>query len=107
MYRLTQVQFLVLAVLANRPMHLYAIRQEIIELTDHTYYPTSSTLKKAAQVLEKKGHLEECQSNPHYWLKALRGVPYELTDEGRWRLKNEVAMYFRACQIIRIWLERV
>ena len=105
MYRLTQIQFLVMAVLARQPMHLYAVRQEIIELTGHTYYPTSSTLKKATRVLMRAGHIEECHSNPNYWLKARRGVPYELTRQGRHRLEGEVSMYFGACQMIRGWLE--
>ena len=105
-YPLSRVQFLVLATLARQPMHLYALRQEINELTDHTYYPTSSTLKKAVRVLMAAGYIEECYSNPHYWLKAKRGRPYELTDQGRWRLDREVSMYFHACQVVRGWRQR-
>jgi len=84
-------------------MHIYALRQEIIELTDHSYYPTSSTLKRAVDTLLAKGFIEDCHSNPHYWLKAKRGTPYELTPAGRKRVERELAMYFRLCQLARMW----
>lgn len=102
-YSLSKVQFLTLAALARHPMHIYAMRQEIIELTDNTYYPTGSTLTRAVKALQKAGYIEECRSNPYYWLKARRGVPYELTLVGRKRLDRETIMYFRACQIIKMW----
>jgi DNA-binding PadR family transcriptional regulator len=87
-------------------MHIYALRQEINELTGHGYYPTHSTLKRSIGTLLAAGFIEDCHSNPHYWLKAKRGAPYELTERGRKRIDKELAMYFRLCQVARISLRQ-
>lgn len=100
---LTKTQFLALACLARRPMHIYAMRQEITTLSDHFYKPTGSTLKQAVNVLINKDLIEECRSNPHYLMMRNQGVPYELTPDGRFRLEQETAVYFKACQVIRMW----
>lgn len=100
---LTKVQFLVLACLMRQPMHLYAIRQQIIDLTDHTYYPRGSTVKQATEALLNKGLIKECDSDPHHWLKARRGAPYELTEDGQGTLRRETGVYFGLCQMVRLW----
>ena len=98
---LTKVQFLVLVCLSRHPMHPYAIKQEIPEFADHYYFPSSSTVQQAIKKLLSAGLIAECQSNPHYWLKARRSIPYELTPHGKRHLDAEISVYFRICQILR------
>lgn len=98
---LTKAQFLTLVCLYRHPMHPYAIRQEIIELTDHKYYPAHSTVQQTIKALLSAGLIEECRSNPNYWLKARRSAPYELTHLGKRHLDTEVSVYFKICQIVR------
>jgi DNA-binding PadR family transcriptional regulator len=93
MRTLTKNQFLTLAVLLRFPMHAYAIRLEIVELTGHRVWPSKSTIEGVLDSLLANKLIEECYSNPHYWLKARRGSPYELTERGRHEIKKELAMY--------------
>jgi DNA-binding PadR family transcriptional regulator len=101
----SKVQFLVLCALIRFPMHPYAIRQEIIELTGHYYFPSQSTIQRALGKLLSLNHIEECASNPYYWLKAKRGAPYELTESGCHQVKRELRMYRELTDITRIWLQ--
>ena len=90
---LTKYQFLSLAALLRHPMHPYAVRQEIIQLTLFKVWPSKTTVHKNLQKLQAAGYIQECLSDPHYWLKAHRGVPYEITNEGYWIIRKELAMY--------------
>jgi DNA-binding PadR family transcriptional regulator len=91
---LTKAQFLIMAALLRHPMHPYAIRQEIIQLTQIRIFPAESTIRNAIKKLEKLGYIEECVSNPYYWLKAKRSAPYELTERGRNKIEREIIMYY-------------
>lgn len=94
MQPLTKYQFLALATLLRQPMHAYAVRQEIIELTSHYEWPAHSTVRETLKALQTKDLIEECQTNPNYWLKARLGVPYELTDRGYWVVRRELSLYY-------------
>lgn len=53
------------------------------------------------------GLIEECFSDPYYWLKARRGSPYELTKTGRKTIKRELEMYREIISISRIRLDKL
>ena len=105
---LTKMQFLVLAVLLRCPMHPYAIRQEIIELSGRRAWPSQSSVRAAiVSLLARRGLIQECfYSDPHYWLKAKRGVPYELTKTGRQTVERELNMYREVISEARFWLNK-
>jgi DNA-binding PadR family transcriptional regulator len=88
-------------------MHPYAIRQEIIELTGRIVWPSHSSLRRALDSLIKTGLIEESSSNAHYWLKATRSVPYEITEAGYKTVRRELSMYHEVFVKSRHWLEMV
>lgn len=103
MYReLRKIQFLVMLSLLRMPLHEYAIRQEVFELTGHNYFPAASTIRRAVDGLLVRKYVEECYSDPDYWLKARRGAPYELNEQGQKRLRIELLMYRDLIDQIRI-----
>ncbi len=104
MSRLTKYQFLVLATLLDRPMHPYAVRQGVIALTGHEVWPSKTSLRKTMNSLLGSGYIEECRSDPHYWLKARRGAPYEITEVGYSTVRRELSMYFEVVVKSRNWL---
>jgi DNA-binding PadR family transcriptional regulator len=92
---MTKNQFLILCALIRFPMHPYAVRQEVIAISHNREWPSKSTIRHAIDALLKRGFIESCSSDPHYWLKARRSEPYELTDKGRKTLMKEWEMYRR------------
>jgi DNA-binding PadR family transcriptional regulator len=68
---------------------------------------SKSTVISVLKRLETGGYIEECASNPHYWLKARRGAPYEITDIGYLRLRRELSMYWEIVVKTRKWLEEI
>src|SRR5258707_1286585 len=100
----TKVQFLVMVSLLRFPMHPYAIRQEIISLTGHRYFPSKSTVHSAINRLEHTGFVSagDAHDDPYIWLKSRQSVPYKLTPLGHHRLKQEAKMYGKLLQ----WVEQ-
>lgn len=107
MGRLSKHQFLVLVVLLRQPMHPYAVRQEVINLTGHHEWPSQSTIRGVLDKLLAVKYIEECRrDNPHHWLRARRGAPYELTEAGYWIARRELSMYHEVIIKSRAWLEK-
>jgi DNA-binding PadR family transcriptional regulator len=107
--QLSKHQFLALTALLRGPMHPFALRQEIVELSGRQVWPPHSTLRKVLDSLLAAGYIEECSSNndPYYWLKARRGAPYALTDKGHAVVRRELSMYYEVIVKSRGWLETV
>lgn len=86
-------EMLVLAMLANgEPMHVYRIRQEIIDLSDHKLHPAHSRLYTLLKQMVKKGWLtcwEEtvCESRVRTSYQITKAGRAELTvQKKRWEL---------------------
>lgn len=105
MRQLSKTQFLALAAFLRCPMHPYALRQEIIEMTGNRYYPSQSTLQRVIMKLEELGFIEE-SGNSQYWLRAKRSVPYELTAKGRKLIDRELVMYFEVISQAKLSIQR-
>ena len=103
---LTKLQFLALTGLLRRPMHPYALRQEIIELTGRQVWPSTSSLRRALDSLLRASYIEECRSDAYYWMKARRSAPYEVTDKGYWIVRRELSMHYEVIVKSRSWLDK-
>ncbi len=76
------IKLLVLAALMGRPLHTYAIRQKVIELSRHRLYEAPKTsVKRAIEELVKAGYLQDCTDALH-WAGHRRGDVYELSKAG-------------------------
>lgn len=106
MKTLTKYQFLALVALLRCPMHSYLLRQEIIELSGWQVWPSKSTLRQTLDSLLDTNYVEECRSEPNYWLKARRSAPYEITEIGYKVVRRELSMYFEIVVKSRKWLQK-
>lgn len=104
----TKVQFLVLTVLLQCPMHPYAVRQEVIELTARRYFPSKTTIRTTLNRLIQLDMIEECggETDPNYWFKARRGAPYRLTSYGREQIDKELMVYLEILTTARLWMKQ-
>ena len=91
--------------LLRMPMHPYAIRQEVIELTNQRIWPAYMTIHSAIKSLVKKELVTESE-NSLYWLKARRSVPYELTDKGIEIIEKELNNYSHVVAEGRLLLQQ-
>jgi DNA-binding PadR family transcriptional regulator len=87
-------------------MHPYAIRQEVIELTGRQVFPAHSSVAGAIDSLLARGYIESCWSDPHYWMKARRSEPYQLTPSGEHKIKMELGLYFEVLSSVELWKVR-
>jgi DNA-binding PadR family transcriptional regulator len=103
MRSLSKLQFLVLTALLESPMHAYAIRQSVINLTSLDYFPSHSSVINAIHHLRKAGLVDNWVKNPYYWFKARRGEPYNLTSKGLKHLEKELEIYHRLLETAKLW----
>lgn len=96
--RFTDVSLLILMSLANGPRHGYAIIEDITQFSGMRFEP--GTLYGALMRLERKG-----------WIRALpvdeRRHPYELTEEGKKMLRQQITTMKRIVTVgvLRLALE--
>jgi DNA-binding PadR family transcriptional regulator len=84
-------QFQILLTLADRPVHGYGIRHEVLERTDGTVNLWPGVLYRTLSGLEESSLIEECRAPDDAPTDARQRVYYRLTDEGREALSDEVA----------------
>ncbi len=105
-YSISLTQFFILAALVRCPMHAYALRQEIIELSQRQVWPAYSTIQYALAKLHKRGFVEDRADDPYYCLKAERGLVYQLTPLGQKEIWKLLSMQLHVLQIVRFWMQR-
>lgn len=92
------VQLLILTALAAEPMHGHRMQTEVETLSGRPVGP--GTLYGAIRKLEDDGFIRPLESSG-------RRKPYELTDEGRSRLSEEIARTGRLVETAQRRLGRV
>jgi DNA-binding PadR family transcriptional regulator len=86
-------------------MHAYAIRQELLEFSDHiaVKVPRSTMLRRLNRLMVT--HFIEGSPSSYYWLHRRVGVVYEITEAGRLRLETEMLKYLKMLRLYRQWLQ--
>ena len=80
--------YYILAVLANRPLHVYALREQIINDSDSAVIPARSSLDNALKRLESWGFIEK--DTLANIADTRRGATYAITATGKRRLEREI-----------------
>ena len=102
---LSKLHIFILVVLIRMPMHPYAIRLEIIELSKNRFWPAYSTIYSNLKSLESKKLIQETDDSG-YWLRARKSVPYELTEKGLNLIEKELDNYSYVLSMGRLWLKQ-
>jgi DNA-binding PadR family transcriptional regulator len=101
-HSLSAINLLILAAIAEKPMHAYGIREHIIAFTLWQVAPHTSSIRYALKRFEQDGWIRAAWQEPSKASRYER-VVYEITDRGWQVLRTER----RSFQHVIQWVERL
>lgn len=101
-HSLSAINLLILAALAEKPMHAYGIREQIIAFTLWQVAPNTSSIRYALKRFEQDGWIRAAWQEPSKASRYER-VVYDLTDRG-WQILHTEQ---RSLRYVIQWVERL